>query len=149
MTRCAALWTIGLFLALGVAAPAAAQDVPLEAPLPTEPPAVVDDGGDNFTIGLGVGYAPSYEGSDNYVISPAGVIRGRVSGFNFYSRATALYVDVVREAPDADYNFEAGPMVNLRLDRSSRIRDNRVKALGEIDTAIEALGRSVERLEEN
>jgi len=119
-------------------APALAQDIP-PVGLP-DPAASVDDGGDNFTLGLGVGYAPSYEGSDNYVVSPAGVVRGRVSGFNFYSRATALYLDVIREAPDAPYNIEAGPMVNLRLDRSSRIRDSRVKALGEIDTAIEVGG---------
>ena len=126
--------------ALGLAAPARAQDVPpVELPDPAAAVAA-DAGGDNFTIGLGLGYAPSYEGSDNYVISPAGVVRGRVSGINFYSRATAIYVDLVREAPDADLNVEIGPMANLRLDRSSRIRDDRVKALGEIDAAIELGG---------
>ena len=120
--------------------PALAQDIPpVDLPDPAAATAA-DDGGDTFTIGLGVGYAPSYEGSDNYVISPAGVVRGRVSGFNFYSRATALYLDVVREAPSSKLNFGFGPMVNVRLDRSSRIRDTRVKALGEIDTAIEVGG---------
>ncbi len=102
--------------------------------------APVDDGGDTVTIGLGASYAPSYEGSDDYQISGAGVIRGRVSGFNFYSRATSLYLDLAREAPDAPVNFEIGPMINVRLDRTSRIEDSRVKALGEIDTAIEAGG---------
>jgi outer membrane scaffolding protein for murein synthesis (MipA/OmpV family) len=128
------------FVALAAAAPALAQDVPPVAAPDPNAAVAADDGSDNFTLGLGVGYAPSYEGSNNYVISPAGVVRGRVSGFNFYSRATALYVDLVREAPGAALNIEAGPMVNLRLDRSARIRDDRVKALGEIDTAVEAGG---------
>jgi outer membrane scaffolding protein for murein synthesis (MipA/OmpV family) len=86
------------FIALAAAAPARAQDVPpVEVPDPAA--ATADDGSDNFTLGLGIGYAPSYEGSNNYVISPAGVVRGRVSGFNFYSRATALYVDLVARRP--------------------------------------------------
>lgn len=114
-------------LLLLLAAPATAQDA--------APP---DDGGDTLTIGLGASYLPSYEGSDDYQLSGAGLIRGRVSGFNFYSRATALYLDVVREPADARINVEFGPVVNLRLDRTSRIRDARVRALGEIDTAVEA-----------
>ncbi|HEV2748072.1 MAG TPA: MipA/OmpV family protein [Allosphingosinicella sp.] len=114
--------------ALAGAAPALAQDAPAPA----------DDGGDNLTIGLGVSYVPSYEGSDDYQLSGAGLVRGRVSGFTFYSRATALYFDVVREPPGAPWNVEIGPMVNVRFDRSSRIGDDQVKALGEIDMAVEA-----------
>ncbi len=97
----------------------------------------VDDGGDNFTIGLGASYVPSYEGSDDYVFSPAGLVRGRVSGISFFSRATALYVDVIPNAASAPLTVEFGPMVNVRLDRTRRIRDDRVKALGELDAAIE------------
>jgi outer membrane scaffolding protein for murein synthesis (MipA/OmpV family) len=117
-----------LLLSLILASPAVAQTDP-------EP---VDDGGDTFTIGLGGSYLPSYEGSDDYVLSGAGLVRGRVSGFNFYTRATALYLDVIREPAAAPVNIEFGPMANLRLDRTSRIKDTRVRALGEIDTAIEA-----------
>lgn len=122
-------------------APASAQDTdPIALPDTTTGPDAdtnTDDGGDTFTIGLGASYLPSYEGSDDYVFSPAGVVRGRVSGFNFYSRATALYVDLIRDAPDAAVNIEAGPLVNIRLDRTSRIKDARVRRLGELDSAIE------------
>jgi outer membrane scaffolding protein for murein synthesis (MipA/OmpV family) len=118
-----AAWLLPFFFASA----AAAQDV-------------VDDGGDNFTIGLGGAYAPSYDGSDDYVLTGAGLLRGRVSGFNFYSRATALYFDVIREAPSAPVNFELGPMANVRFDRSNRIKDDQVEALGELDTAIELGG---------
>jgi MipA family protein len=114
--------------ALGLAAPALAQS--------TDVPA--DDGGDNFTIGVGALYVPSYEGSDDYIVSPAGLIRGRVSGFNFYTRGTTLFLDVIRNDPGAAVDVEFGPAVNLRLDRTSRIKDARVRALGELDTAIEA-----------
>ncbi len=122
-------WRSGaLLFALWFSAPAQAQDA-------AEP---ADDGRDTLTIGLGASYLPSYEGSDDYVLSGAGLVRGRVSGFNFYSRATSLLIDVVREPAGAPINVEFGPMVNLRLDRTSRIRDSRVRALGEIDTAFEA-----------
>lgn len=119
---------LAALLSLSFAPPAFAQDE------------VVDDGGDNFTIGLGGSYTSSYEGSDDYVLSGAGLVRGRVSGFNFYSRATAFYIDLIREAPGAALNVEAGPMVNVRLDRTSRIEDDRVEALGELDVAIELGG---------
>jgi len=128
MTFLKSLKAASFSVPLLLAAPAMAQDI-------AEP---VDDGSDNFTIGLGGAYAPSYEGSNNYLFTAAGLTRGRVSGFNFYSRATALYLDVIREPVGSPWNVEFGPMVNVRIDRSSRIRDPRVRALGEIDTAIEA-----------
>lgn len=115
-----------LALPLLASAPAVAQD---EAPSPPS--------GDLFSIGVGAAYAPSYEGSDDYVVTPAAIVRGRVSGFNFFSRATAFYVDLAREAPDAKTDFLVGPMANLRFDRSSRIEDDAVERLGELDLAVE------------
>lgn len=109
----------------------------LAQPADLPPP---DDGSNSLTIGLGVAAAPSYEGSDDYVAVPAGLIRGRVSGFIFFSRATALYFDVAREPVGEATDFLIGPMANLRLDRSSRIRDARVEALGDLDAAIELGG---------
>ena len=94
--------------------------------------------GDYASIGLGGIYAPDYEGSDNYALSPAAVVRGRVGGFNFFSRATSLYFDVARGDPKASTDFLVGPMVNLRFDRSRKIRDDAVELLGELDMAIEA-----------
>ena len=110
------------------AAPAFAQDV-------VEP---ADDGSDNFTIGIGAVYGPSYEGSDDYVVSPAAQVRGRVSGFSVFTRGTSLYLDLIREAPGAPVDVSFGPVVNLRLNRTGRIKDPQVRALGELDTAVEA-----------
>lgn len=117
-------------LCLAAASPAFAQEA-------SEP---ADDGGDSFTIGVGALYLPSYEGSDDYIVTPGGQIRGRVSGFSFFTRGTSLYLDVVREAPGAPVDVSFGPVVNVRLDRTSRIKDPRVRALGELDTAIEVGG---------
>lgn len=117
-------------LLIAIAAPAAAQD---ESPPPI-------DTGDTLTVAIGAGYAPSYEGSDDYVLIPAAAIRGKLSGFNFYTRATALYVDLIPEGPGETLDLSFGPIVNVRLDRTSRIKDAQVRALGKIDTAIELGG---------
>ncbi len=121
-------------LLLGTA-PAAAQ----EAPPPTAPPPP-PVGGDSFTIGLGAGIVPSYEGSDDYRIIPAGVVRGKVSGFNFYTRGLQFYLDLVPEAEGETLDLSLGPVAGLRLNRTSSIKDARVRALGELDEAYEVGG---------
>lgn len=95
------------------------------------------DDRNSLTIGLGGAYVPSYEGSDDYILTPVGLAFGKVAGFGFATRGTALYVDLVPDKPDASFSFDLGPLANVRLDRNNRIKDPRVKALGQIDTAIE------------
>ena len=122
-----------------VAAPALAQEGPVAAPGgPVAPPAdgPIDDP-NSLTVGLGVGYAPSYEGSDDYVATPIGIAFGKVGGFSFFTRGTALYFDVIREPAGAAIDVGFGPVANLRFDRSTQIKDDRVKALGELDMAVE------------
>lgn len=119
----------GAVALLVLASPAIAQD---------EPPPV--DSGDSLTVAAGAGYTPSYEGSDDYVFIPAAAIRGKLSGFNFYTRATSLFVDLIPEGPGDTLDLSLGPVANVRLDRTGRIKDDRVRALGELDTAIELGG---------
>jgi outer membrane scaffolding protein for murein synthesis (MipA/OmpV family) len=95
------------------------------------------DDRNSLTIGLGAGYVPSYEGSDDYILTPVGLAFGKVAGFGFATRGTALYVDLVPDEADAPFSFDLGPLANVRLDRNNRIKDPRVRALGELDTAIE------------
>jgi outer membrane protein len=115
--------------ALSVASPVFAQD---EEPLPNDP--------NSLTIGVGGAYLPSYEGSDDYEFTPIGVAFGKVAGFGFVTRGTNLYIDLIRDDPNAAFSVDLGPVVNVRLDRTSRIKDAQVRALGEIDTAIEVGG---------
>ena len=101
----------------------------------------------NLTVGLGVAMAPTYEGSDDYALTQAVLVRGQVAGFSFFSRGTALYLDLAREQPNAPIDLLIGPMANLRFDRSMAIKDRPVRRLGKLDTAIEAgafvgIGRS-------
>jgi outer membrane scaffolding protein for murein synthesis (MipA/OmpV family) len=98
-----------------------------------------DTSGDSFTIGVGGAYMPSYEGSDDYKLSPAAVVRGRVKGFRFWSNGTQLYLDLVPDGGKG-VDFSAGPTVGLRFNRTGGIKDPQVKALGELKTAYEVGG---------
>lgn len=118
-------------LPLLAAAPAFAQ-----AQGPAEEEGRPDDP-NSLTVGIGGAYLPSYEGSDDYILTPIAIVFGKVGGFGFATRATALTIDLIRDKPDAPFNIDFGPVANLRLDRSSRIKDAQVRALGEIDKAIE------------
>jgi MipA family protein len=95
---------------------------------------------DRLTIGLAVAVSPSYDGSDNYRLSPGGLIQGQVAGFSFAARGTNLYVDLLREAPRSKIDLVAGPVVQLRLERNGNIRDPQVAALGKIKPALELGG---------
>ena len=111
------------------AAPASAQD---EAPPRQDR--------NSLTVGLGVGYAPTYEGSDDYRIIPGGVVRGKVGGHSFYTRGLQLYFDAIPEADGPGLDIAIGPVVGLRLNRTSGIKDAQVRALGKLDTAYEVGG---------
>ncbi|NCP14828.1 MAG: MipA/OmpV family protein [Sphingomonadales bacterium] len=127
--------TTGLALLLAFPATAQAQDQTAEVE------AAAAEGGDYISLGTGVITVPSYEGSDENIIIPELVARGSVSGFNFFSRGPALYVDVIRDnvsGPGLDVGF--GPVAGIRLDRTTMIKDPQVEALGELDTAIELGG---------
>lgn len=115
---------------LAAAAPALAQDE-------TAPPPAAPDNGDTITIGLGAGISPSYEGSDSYNIIPGGIVSGKVSGFSFFMRGLQLYADVIREPEGETIDIGLGPVAGLRLNRTSRIGDAQVRALGKLDEAIE------------
>ncbi|HEY0130092.1 MAG TPA: MipA/OmpV family protein [Allosphingosinicella sp.] len=123
------MWRAAAFaLPLLAAAPALAQD-PADEGRPYDR--------NSLTIGLGGAYIPSYEGSDDYILTPVGLAFGKVAGFGFATRGTALYVDLIPDRRDSPVDFNFGPLASVRLDRTNRIKDPQVRALGELDTAIE------------
>jgi outer membrane scaffolding protein for murein synthesis (MipA/OmpV family) len=94
--------------------------------------------GDWLTIGVGGGYGPSYEGSDDYVLFPAPLAQGSVGGFDFGARGPGLYVDLVRDTnSEGNVKFLAGPLVRVRTDRNNDIKDAVVRSLGKRDVAVE------------
>jgi outer membrane scaffolding protein for murein synthesis (MipA/OmpV family) len=115
--------------AMLLSAPALAQDNPMP-----------EDDGNSLTIGAGVGYVPTYEGSDDYRIIPAAIVRGEVGRHGFFTRGLQAYFDLIPEAPGEKLDLSFGPVAAVRLNRTSSIKDARVRALGELDTAIEIGG---------
>lgn len=124
--------SIAAAAALLIAAPALAQSADSTLPDP-------NDRSDTVTIGAGAAYIPDYEGSDDYRIVPAAAIRGRLSGISFFTRATYLYVDFVPRG-DSKLEFDAGPIVGVRLNRTGKIKDDFVDALPDRKKAIEVGG---------
>jgi outer membrane scaffolding protein for murein synthesis (MipA/OmpV family) len=115
--------------ALLSATPALAQDPDYPDP---------SDRSDTYTVGVGAGWVPDYEGADEYKMIPAAFVRGRISGFSFFTRGTYLYVDVIRGNGGTDLNF--GPIVGWRGNRSGDVKDAAVDKLPELDSAIELGG---------
>lgn len=94
--------------------------------------------GDWLTLGVGAGYGPSYDGSDDYVIFPAPIAQGSFGGIEFGARGPGLYADLIADSNSgSDVKFLAGPLVRVRLDRNSKIKDPVVRALGKEDVAVE------------
>lgn len=94
--------------------------------------------GDWITLGVGVGYGPSYEGSDDYTIFPAPLAQGSIGGIDFGARGPGMYADLIADGnSDSNVKFLAGPLFRVRLDRNSKIKDPVVRALGKRDVAVE------------
>jgi outer membrane protein len=119
-------------LGLSLSSPLLAQEEP--APAPAEE-SVFD--GDYLTVGLGVAVGPSYEGSDNYTISPLPVALGSIGGIDFQPRGPGIAFDVIPDQKDAKVDFILGPVVRARFDRQNSIKDPVVRSLGKLDFAVE------------
>ncbi|ONF96511.1 MipA/OmpV family protein [Sphingomonas jeddahensis] len=132
---------------LGLVALAAMLPVAAAAQDAATPPASAAElaeemGGDTVTIGLGVGYMPDYEGSDDYQFTPVPGVIGSVGGVNFQVLGNRASADLIPNQPGPTWDFQAGPIgvVNFMRSNRSGIDDPRVRALGDLDTAIELGG---------
>ncbi|HET6523435.1 MipA/OmpV family protein [Sphingopyxis sp.] len=92
---------------------------------------------DYFAVAVGVLNTPKYNGSDDRRTLPAFYFRGRVSGFSFSTRGTNLVVDLIRQRRGQKTDFKFGPSISLRGDRSGKIDDPQVAALGKRKVAVE------------
>lgn len=93
---------------------------------------------DSITLGIGAAVVPSYEGSDNPVVTAMPGMRGRVCGIAFTVRGNRAWADLVPDRGGPGWDFQFGPLVNVNLNRTTRIKDHRVAALGKIKAALEA-----------
>lgn len=103
-----------------------------------------DSGNDDneLTIGVGAAAIPTYDGSDDHVVTPGAIVRGKISGYSFFTRGTSLYLDVIRkrESSSSGVDVSFGPLATVRLTRTRSIKDPQVNALGKLDTAVEVGG---------
>ena len=134
------VYSVVAFAAISImlgAAPVAAQAPEAESAKADAPDRGVF-AGDWLTLGIGVGYGPSYEGSDDYTVFPAPLAQGSVGGLEFGARGPGLYVDLIADGDnESNVKFLAGPLFRVRLDRNSKIKDPVVRSLGKEDVAIE------------
>jgi outer membrane scaffolding protein for murein synthesis (MipA/OmpV family) len=118
-----------------IGSPVLAQSTPTAGPLPSPEQLV---GRDTVTVAGGAAITPDYEGSNDYRFIPAAAVRGQISGISFNTRGTYLFVDVVPR--NAKLQFDAGPIVGVRLNSRRNIDDNVVKLLPKRNTAFEGGG---------
>lgn len=106
-------------------------------------PALADDAGGNvfdgdyLTVGAGAVYEPSYDGSDDFVLSPLPIVRGSVKRIAISPRQGGVALDFIPDAQDAKIGLSLGPVATLSRNRASRIKDPVVRAAGKLDTAVE------------
>lgn len=99
-------------------------------------------GGDRVSIGVGLSSTPSYIGARRSRVLPTAAIQGQISGISFNTSGTAIYADLVPGNGKTGWKLEAGPLAALRLDRTGKIDEPQVAALGDRKAAIE-LGGSI------
>src|SRR3546814_4025107 len=78
-----------------------------------------------------------YNGSDDRRTLPAFYFRGRVSGYSFSTRGTNFQIDLIRQRRGQKTDFKFGPTISLRGDRTGKIDDQQVAALGKRKVAVE------------
>lgn len=111
-----------------VAAPAVAQQA--------APTAETEDGIAGYAA-AGVGFAPDYEGSDDYTLVPYADFRADYRDYYLRLEGTDLRANLVPSP-----NFHAGPLIAYRRGRED-VEDDRVDRMADIDAGV-GLGGFVE-----
>lgn len=93
--------------------------------------------GDFLTIGVGGGLTPSYDGSDDYVLTPVPLVQGSLGGIGISPRPGGVALDFINDGDGDGPYFNLGPALRIRANRTGNIQDEVVELLPERDTAIE------------
>ncbi len=129
------------FLAI---APACAQDqaAPQSSGASAEVAEAASEGAARLTLGVGAAYFPDYEGSSHNRWTPIPVANGTVAGMSFTLVGNRAQLDVIPNGTGLGWDIQLGPVAVYNMNRSNRdsIRDPRVRALGEVDSALEVGG---------
>ncbi|MDB5713456.1 MAG: MipA/OmpV family protein [Sphingomonadales bacterium] len=126
-----------LLAAAAIATPALAQNAGADERTNTGPFT------DSIIIGVGAASVPRYEGSSDNTIIPAAAAHGTIGGYGFTIAGTTLSTDIIPYRNATGGKFVLGPVAHLTLNRNSgkRTRDAQIRALGNIDAAVEVGGQ--------
>jgi len=115
-------------LPLVAALPATAQEAP--------PPETVKT--NLITLGAGIALVPDYVGSRDSKIVPVPGARVSLDGFSFTLAGNRGWADLVPDNRGVrGFDFQLGPLASLDLNRSRKVRDPQINALGKVRAAIE------------
>jgi len=95
------------------------------------------------SVGIGVGFVPSYSGSDDYQAFPLPLIAGRLGGIGISPNGPGFVLDLFSQAPSLGprkTNLSAGPAFRVRADRVQQIGDDVVETLPDLNLAFELGG---------
>ncbi|MCG8508781.1 MAG: MipA/OmpV family protein [Rhodospirillales bacterium] len=104
-----------------------------KGPKPT--PAQEAKGGDSEFggfVSFGAGFSSDYEGSDDYEVTPLGIVMLSWQGYYARILGPSLKVNVVPME-----NFDFGPTVSYGGGRDDDVEDEKVKLLREVDESLE------------
>ncbi|RMB51574.1 outer membrane scaffolding protein for murein synthesis (MipA/OmpV family) [Sphingomonas sp. PP-CE-3A-406] len=133
--RAFTLFTSAAIAVLLTATPALAQTDPNPSP-----PITSARDNNRVTVAVGVASLPDYDGADSNDFSPVGAVIGTVRGHDFFTRGTQLYVNLIPNTGNVGINYELGVIGGIRTDRTGKVDNRQVRALGKIDTAYEVGG---------
>ena len=94
-------------------------------------------GSDHLEIGVGPAFIRAYSGARRVSAVPAVAVEGTISGVSFNTQGTSLSLDCVPGGTGPGWKLQAGPTLGARLDRTTRIGNSQVAALGKLHTAWE------------
>ena len=92
--------------------------------------------GDWVSVGAGAVFSPSYDGSDDYVVSPIPIVQGSLGGVGINPRPGGFALDFIPDE-NGQVAFTGGVALRINRNRADQIKDRVVKQYGELDTAIE------------
>jgi outer membrane scaffolding protein for murein synthesis (MipA/OmpV family) len=94
--------------------------------------------GDYLIVGAGAAYTPSYEGSDDYIVTPIPIVQGNLAGVAITPRPGGVALDFIPDGKDPKFGFSLGPVATFSGNRHSRIKDPVVRASGKLKNAVDA-----------
>jgi outer membrane protein len=89
-----------------------------------------------YTLGLGVGIVPDYEGSEDYKGAPVPYFRAQMANGQYLQLlGGTLTANLLQGA-----TWQAGPLVRYRAERNDDVENNQVKWMKKVDAALELGG---------